>query len=135
MTNLDWEEILARLASFATSQVARDRLQWLKPLASVTDAEKSFAEISELIQVLALGKRPFMESLDLYLIWHQRLAKGAVLKTLELRDLRHFLLEILALKEILKPHRSPWITEISGHLMDAALVAAIVVACSTPDSP
>lgn len=133
MTNLDWEEILNRLKGFATSQVGRDRLQWLKPLPSPAEAERSFAETEEVMAVLASGKRPFMESLDLYLLWHQRLSKGAVLKTLELRDIRHFCLEILALKEILKPVQSKWIKDLVSLLMDATEPLSAIDQIMTPE--
>lgn len=133
MTNLDWEEILNRLAGFATSQVARDRLRWLKPLPSQAEAERSFLETEEVMQVLTAGKRPFMESLDLYLLWHQRLSKGAVLKTLELRDVRHFCLEILALKEILKPVASRWIKDLFSALMDATEPLSAIDQIMTPE--
>ncbi len=133
MTNLDWDEILNRLAGFATSQVGRDRLRGLKPLPTPTDAERTFAETEEVMAVLASGTRPFMESLDLYLLWHQRLSKGAVLKTLELRDLRHFCLEILALKEILKPVRSKWITDLVSLLMDATEPLSAIDQIMTPE--
>jgi len=119
LTNLDWDEILLRLSQFATSQMGRDRLVRTEPLAGPEPALASFAEISETVQILSLGRRPFMESLDLYSIWQQRLNKGGTLKTLELRDLRHFCLEILALKEILKPIESPWAKRVSDGLMDA----------------
>lgn len=133
MTNLDWDEILNRLAGFATSQVGRDRLKWLKPLPTAAEAEQSFAEIFEAMQVLVLGRRPFMESADLYLIWRQRLSKGAVLKTLELRDIRQFCLEILALKEILKPHSSKWIKSVSDSLMEASEPLSAIDQIMTPE--
>lgn len=120
LTNLDWPEILERLASFATSQLAKERLRKLEALAEPTAATESFRRIEEIALVLKGGRRPFMESLDLYSLWHQRLAKGAVLKTLELKDLRHFCLEALALKEILSEHGSSWLVEIRLGLMEAA---------------
>jgi DNA mismatch repair protein MutS2 len=133
MTNLDWDEILERLAGFATSQVARDRLKWLKPLPTAEAAEQSFNETFEAMQVLALGQRPFMESADLYLIWRQRLSKGAVLKTLELRDIRQFCLEILALKEILKPHSTPFVKSMTEGLMEATEPLSAIDQIMTPE--
>lgn len=120
MRNLDWPDILERLASYATSQLAKEQLQQLSPLSTASVATESFRRIEEIALVLKNGKRPFMESLDLYPLWHQRLAKGAVLKTLELKDLRHFCLETIALKEILSEHSSQWITQIRDGLMEAA---------------
>jgi DNA mismatch repair protein MutS2 len=134
MTNLDWDEILTRLSLFATSQQGRDRLLQLQPLPSENEAERSFTEISEAMEVLSLGRRPFMESLDLYAIWHQRLKKGATLKTLELKDLRHFCLEILALREILAPHAHlPWTSDVKDTLMDASEPLSAVDQIMTPE--
>ena len=59
MTNLDWDDILERLAALATSQAAREILSQLAPLGSSAEAEHSFAEIAEAVQILALGRRPF----------------------------------------------------------------------------
>lgn len=133
MTNLDWNEILDRLSQFATSQLGRDRLERLEPLPSAADAEASFREITEVLQILSLGRRPFMESLDLYSLWHQRLAKEAVLKTLELKDVRHFCLEALALKEILKEHGGPFATGVCDGLMDATEPLSAIDQIMTPE--
>ena len=133
MNNLDWEQILARLSELATSQAARERLRLLSPLASRQACENSFVEISECVRILTLGQRPFMESLDLYSIWHQRLNKSATLKTLELKDLRHFCLEILALSEILKPHTTPWARGVFESLMDATEPLSAIDQIMTPE--
>lgn len=133
MTNLDWDEILNRLSGFATSQLGRDRLRQLKPLASKDEALRSFTETAEAVQILSLGRRPFMESLDLYPLWQQRLSKGATLKTLELKDLRHFCLEVLALKEILKEHLTPWAKNVADSLMDATEPLSAVDQIMTPE--
>lgn len=133
MTNLDWDEILDRLSNFATSQQARDQLRNLTSLSSPTEAEQSFAEIAQAVDILALGRRPFMESLDLYPLWHQRLSKGATLKTLELKDVRYFCLEILALKEILKPHASTWAKYLDERLTDATEPLSAIDQIMTPE--
>lgn len=133
MTNLDWDHILNRLAGFATSQIARDRLHALKPLSGAEAALKSFDEINEAVAVLGLGRRPFMESLDLYALWHQRLSKGATLKTLELKDVRHFSLEVLALKEILSEQKTPWVLALGERLMDASEPLSAIDQIMTPE--
>ncbi len=133
MTNLDWDDILERLSQFATSQLGRDRLLATQPLNSETEARDSFARISEAVQILSLGKRPFAESLDLYAIWAQRLNKGGTLQTLELRDVRHFCLEVLALKEILKPIETPWAKEIWGGLIDSTEPLSAIDQIMTPE--
>ncbi len=133
MTNLDWDEILNRLSDLATSQGAREKLHALRPLTGPEEARASFAEIHEAMEILALGRRPFMESLDLYSIWHQRLSKGATLKTLELKDLRHFCLEILALHETLKDHPTPWARSVVAQLMDATEPLSAIDQIMTPE--
>ena len=133
MTNLDWDEILNRLSALATSAGAREKLHALRPLSGPAEAQSSFAEIHAAMQVLALGRRPYMESLDLYSIWHQRLAKGATLKTLELKDLRHFCLEIVALHEILKDHATPWAQSVLSGLMDATEPLSAIEQIMTPE--
>ena len=133
MNNLDWDEILARLAGFATSQAGREILSRLEPLETPVLAEQSFAETAEAVAILAHGARPFMESLDLYAVWHQRLNKGAILKTLELKDLRHFCLEILALREVLKAHNSPWARAVVGVLMDSSEPLSAIDQIMTPE--
>lgn len=133
IVNLDWDMILRRLSDFATSQSGRERLERLEPLASRELAVRSFTEIQEAVEILQLGRRPFMESLDLYQIWHQRLSKGATLKTLELKDVRHFCLEVLALKEILKPHSSDWARTVLSQLMDAGEPLSAIDQIMTPE--
>jgi DNA mismatch repair protein MutS2 len=131
--NLDWDIILRRLSDFATSQLGRQRLDRLEPLPDRQTAETSFHEIQEAVEILRLGHRPFMESLDLYPLWHQRLSKGATLKTLELKDVRHFCLEILALKEVLKPHTTPWARTMGGQLMDGTEPLSAIDQIMTPE--
>jgi DNA mismatch repair protein MutS2 len=133
MNNLDWDEILIRLSEFATSQGAREKLRHLAPLISAKICEQSFAEIHEAVQVLALGQRPFMESLDLYSTWHQRLSKSATLKTLELKDLRHFCLEIIALTEVFQPFETPWTKGVRERLMDASEPLSAIDQIMTPE--
>jgi len=133
MNNLDWNEIRSRLSQLATSQNGREQLDHLEPLPSPQDALNQFAEIGEAKSVLALGQRPFMESLDLYPVWFQRLNKGATLKTLELRDVRHFCLETLALQEVFKAHQSPWVKSICTELMNATEPLSAIDQIMTPE--
>lgn len=129
---LDWIEILERLQSLATSEPVRNRLRELAPLASPDEARKSFNAIQEAQGVLALGERPFMESLDLYSTWFQRLKRQAVLKTLELRDVRRFCIECVALAEVIKPLDGPWVEWLQARLMDASSPLAAIDQIMTP---
>ncbi len=117
--NLDWFEILEKLKSFATSENARNLISEMAPLKSSSEAEKSFNEIESAHAVVLSGIRPHMQSLDLFELWVSRLRKKAVLKTLELKDIRHFCFEVVALSEALKDANSNWAKEQHQGLMKA----------------
>lgn len=116
---LDWIEILEKIRSHATSEVGREAVMQIKPLPNEAAAYKSFAEISNAVEVLNQGIRPYMQSLDLYSTWVARLKKNAVLKTLEIKDVRSFCLEALALKEALQNVDNPWANKVAEGLMNA----------------
>ena len=116
---LDWQDILDRLQALATSEPARARLRDLGPLTGPQAAVESFRAIEEAQAVLAYGERPFMESLDLFSTWFQRLKREGVLTTLELRDVRRFCIETVALSEVLRPLEGPWVKSLKARLMDA----------------
>ncbi len=133
--NLDWEIIVEKIRYFSTAEITRfDLVETLKPLETITQAEKSFYEIECASLIIASGIRPHMESLDLFEIWYLRLKKNAVLKLLELKDVRHFILEILALKESLKINRSAWATEIHDQIFDAEEPLSAIDQLMTPNS-
>ncbi len=117
--NLDWSEIIERMKNFATSEFGRNELDQLMPLSNAALAEKSFYDVESATYVIQSGIRPHMESLDLYEPWVSRLRKSAVLKTLELKDIRHFCLETIALKEALSEQSTAWAVDISEQLMNA----------------
>ncbi|MBO9666787.1 MAG: Smr/MutS family protein [Bdellovibrio sp.] len=116
---LDWIEILEKIKSHATSDAGREAVLLMKPLSSPEQAYVSFEEIAHATEVLNQGVRPFMQSLDLYSTWITRLKKNAVLKTLEIKDVRSFCIEALALKEALTPIENDWAQRFSKSLMDA----------------
>ena len=117
--NLDWLEILEKIKLFATSEAGRNQIFEIKPFADPGAALNSFYEIESASALILGGVRPHMESLDLFEIWHSRLQKKAVLKTLELKDIRHFCLESLALTESLHQQSSEWASSCAEQLMNA----------------
>jgi DNA mismatch repair protein MutS2 len=129
---LDWDEILSRLEKFATSEPARNHLRKLAPLSSSDEAEKSFREILEAQMIMGGGERPFMESLDLYSTWAQRLKRDAVLQTLELRDVRRFCIEVVALSEVIRLLHGTWIDSVKTRLMDATEALSAIDQLMTP---
>lgn len=116
---LDWNEILEKVRGYATSESAKNKIADIRPLASSEEAQNSFQEIFEAGAVLSEGIRPYMQSLDLFATWYPRLQKGAVLKTLEIKDVRSFCLETLALKEALSAMENNWCQKIRSQLMEA----------------
>ncbi len=117
--NLDWFEILEKIKFFATSESARNQILAIKPYSNPQQALASFDQIESASGLILSGVRPHMESLDLFEIWHSRLQKKAVLKTLELKDIRHFCLEALALHESLKNQTSEWAANCLDQLLNA----------------
>lgn len=117
--NLDWNEILDKVRAFATSDRARDVIGETVSLRSAGEAEKSFYEIDCAAQIILGGVRPHMQSLDLFELWITRLSKKAVLKTLELKDIRHFCLETIALLETLKSQETAWAQDMAELLLKA----------------
>ncbi len=120
LENLDWDLLLKKIEGFCTSAHVKSQMQKnLVPKKEKSEAIKSFDEIAEATQIVSSGVRPFMESLDHYSNWIIRLRKKAVLKTIELRDVRTFCMEILALKEALNDFTSPWCHYMRFELMKA----------------
>lgn len=132
LKNIDWPEIQEKLASFATSDLAREKVRSIQPLAHPQEAIKSFAIIDELKYVLSAGQRPFMESLDLFSLWHSRIKKKSVLTTMQLKDVRSFCLESMALKEVLTPFESSWVQQMKTELMDASYPLSAIDQLMTP---
>ncbi len=130
--NLDWESVLQKLESYATSSAVRERLGKTEALKSIDEAAESFAQIAEAQSVLIMGRRAYMESLDLFKIWAKRIERQGVLKPLELKDVRHFCLEALALSELLSEFSSPWIMSIKDQMMDASEPLSAIEQLLTP---
>lgn len=120
LKNLDWDELVDKLQAHATSLKAGEHLIGLGPCQDENQAYQSMTDISQACQVLASGERPFMESLDLFSTWCERLKKHAVLKALELKDVRRFFHEVLALREVFRPAALDWPQRIFAQLFDPA---------------
>lgn len=118
LSALDWELILQKIQTLSTSLSAQEKLSQTRPLDSASQASKQFKEIEYAFGIVSSGVRPHMQSLDLYETWFTRIKKKSVLKTLELKDVRHFCLEALALKEVLKDHNNPWTENLKDQLME-----------------
>lgn len=133
---IDWQEIINRLELLATSEPGRAELRRLSPLANPDEALQSFRDIEDGRAVLAMGERPFAESLDLFSTWHSRLKRDAVLQTVELRDVRRFCIETVAITEVLRPFGSGeselWVQRLKRKLMRAEQPLAAIDQLMTP---
>lgn len=129
---LDWTEILEKIRSHATSEAGREAIMKAGPLKNREEAYKSFQEIFSAGAVVNQGIRPYMQSLDLYSTWIARLKKNAVLKTLEIKDVRSFCLEALALKEALNSVDNEWANSIASTLFRAEEPLSAIDSIITP---
>jgi len=132
LKNLDWFEILEKISGFATSEQAKNMMLLLKPLDNTDLAAKSFYEIECASQLISGGIRPHMESLDLFATWMTRVRKNAILKPLELKDIRHFCFEVIALKEALKDQGTAWAVDLNEKLMQAEEPLSAIDSLITP---
>ncbi|MGZ5279948.1 MAG: endonuclease MutS2, partial [Pseudobdellovibrionaceae bacterium] len=132
LASLDWTEILRNIQSFATSGSAKMSIQSLQASKSQDEALQSVSEIFEAIELLQTGTRPFMESLDLFEPWHSRVKKNAVLKNLEIKDVRSFCLEVMALKEAAGQVQNAWCDRLVSELMEASEPISAIDQILTP---
>lgn len=105
-SNLDWDEILEKIAFFASSDTAKDNIREIHPLANEEQAQEHFELIKNASTILdekpgGKPERPSMESLDFFSPWALRLKREALLKKNEIKDVRWFCEEALALKELI----------------------------------
>ncbi len=130
--DLDWDEILRHIQSLATSGTAKLALQGISPLSDPGSAKTHLQKVFDATEILALGSRPFMESLDLFEPWYSRVRRKAVLKTLEIKDVRSFCLEIVALKEVFNKCANPWSRNSNLQLMKAEEPLSAIDQIMTP---
>lgn len=116
---LDWIEVLEKIKAVATSEIGRDRIHGTRPLATAEEATAVSREIFFALELVAAGLRPHLSGLDLCAPWIARLKKNAVLKTLEIKDVRLFCLESVALREACSTIDNPWTAGLRDALMDA----------------
>ena len=129
---LDWNEILRNIQNFATSGSARIALSNLQSALDAQTALTSVTQIFDAVELLQTGNRPFMESLDLFEPWFTRVKKNAVLKTIEIRDVRSFCLEVMALKDLSATVQNDWCQNLSANLMEASEPISAIDQILTP---
>ncbi len=132
LRSLDWDLILNKIKDCATSLSGKEKISQTKPLKSPEDAENQFAEIEAAFAVISSGVRPHAQSLDLFDNWIIRLRKKGVLKTVELKDVRAFCLEAIALNETLKNFESNWATDMQSQMMKAEEPLSAIEQILTP---
>ena len=115
LNNLDWHEIKTLLSELSVSTDAGEILLNIEPISTVNEIHRSQELIQNALEILNLNLRPGMESLDLYYTWSKRLQQSAVLKKLEINDVRYFCVETMdlreALKQVLEEGDAPWASE------------------------
>jgi DNA mismatch repair protein MutS2 len=129
---LDWPQVLAKIEGFATSGTAKMLIAKMQVCASPVEAERQLQKVFDAVTILSLGHRPFMESLDFFEPWYARVKKRAVLKVLEIRDVRTFCLEVIALDEVLKASGSNWAAETRSLLLNAEEPVSAIDQILTP---
>ena len=117
--NLDWSEIIEKIKTFTTSEAARNVVSQISASKNASEAEKSFYEVESAGAIILSGLRPHMQSLDLFELWISRLKKKALIKPIELKDIRLFCLETIALSEALKNQDTSWAQDQALQLMRA----------------
>jgi DNA mismatch repair protein MutS2 len=132
LRHLDWNEVLKHLQNSATSGTARLKLAQLQSLPDQESAQQSLRDIFNAMEILAQGTRPFMEALDLFEPWHGRLKRKAVLKNLEIKDVRSFCFECVALDEVLRATNNSWATNVRAQLMNASEPLSAIDQILTP---
>ncbi|MBL7672331.1 MAG: Smr/MutS family protein [Bdellovibrionaceae bacterium] len=132
VNSLDWIEILTRMGQSATSDIAREKLLNLSSCRSESEALDSVENIFGAAEILSLGVRPHMSSLNLFPTWISRLRKKAQLKILEIRDVRHFCVETYALQEVLQEIETPWSQKLRQSLMEAERPISAIDQILTP---
>jgi DNA mismatch repair protein MutS2 len=134
LNTIDWPSVVQKLKNFATSEIGRELLEKIQPLPSSQKCLDSFFRISEVkVSYAQSGVRPFMESLDLYSVWNSRLKKEAVLTTVELKDVRHFLVEVQALKATLAESNSEYLNNQAEQIFEAIEPLSAIDQIMTPD--
>lgn len=130
--SLDWIEILEKIEALATSELAKTYIRTWAEQNSPEAATASFQKIMQAKELLHEGHRPYMQSLDLFSTWILRLKKRAVLKIIEIKDVRSFCLETIALKEALTPLTNDWAENLKSSLMEAAEPLSAIDQLITP---
>lgn len=117
--HLDWKEILKSIEGFATSGTGKMSIAKTNGFEQANEAKQMMEHIFDAQALIQTGVRPFMESLDFFEPWFLRIKKKSVLTTLEMKDVRHFCHEVLALRESLLDVPNNWSKNLFAQLMNA----------------
>lgn len=131
--SLDWDMILQKIQDLATSLAARESILKTQPLATPDLAYQQFQEIEAAFAITTTGVRPHMQSLDLFSNWFVRVKKKSVLKAIEIKDVRFFCLEALALQETLKQNPSAWSDSLLAQMMEPSEPLSAIDQILTPN--
>lgn len=132
LKHLDWSDVLRHIQNFATSGSAKILIAGTEAFATAELAQLELQKIFNASEILNSGTRPHLESLDLYEPWYSRIKKNAVLKALEIKDVRSFCLEALALTEVAKATKNNWTQQLHEQMMDASEPLSAIDQILTP---
>ncbi len=126
---IDWHQLLEVLASFASSETAKDRLLQLQVLPSPQAAIQSFDEIENAKQYIFNEERAFVESIDLFPVWKVRLQKTDLLKAIEFRDVLQFLYETESMRALANDRADTWSQKLIASSYDLSSLQKKIEAC------
>ena len=133
LREIDWFKIVEALKKRTTSHLGAHHISHIKPLRSQKKAKESFERITQFRKLLLEGMRPYLESLDLFEIWFSRLNKNAVLKVLEIKDVRVFCIETLELKKTLLSLDLPFLKNLASEIFDVKKPLSAIDSLITPE--
>lgn len=126
LENLDWDKTLNRIQSLATCNFARAELQNTKAYTKKEDAIQQLEQIKDALELVNLGQRPSVDSLNNYNLWYDRLTKKAVLKISELLDVKRFCFDAVSVQRALGQISGLWTKKSSKDIMDCKKILSAI---------
>ena len=130
---IDWPILLSEIGKLATSETAREKVRNIGPLSDAKSAKDEMHNTFKALQSLSGGTRPQLEPLDYFVIWFERIKKGATLNAHEFRDVRRFCYGINDLRKILEAQENDWQKETLSQLVDSNSILSAIDQIITED--
>ncbi len=133
LENLDWDKTLSRIQSLATSNFARTEIQNTRPHERQEQATQQLEEIKDALELVTLGQRPSVDSLNNFNSWYDRLTKKAVLKISEILDVKRFCFDSVSVQRALGQSSGPWAKKSYREIMDSKKILSAIDQLITPE--